>query len=165
MGIKLNLTQDEIKAAQSTIPKPLAEGTYGALIFTAEVKESKAKNPMYVIDFKITDGPEGINRKIKSWFVIMPTALFSVNRLLKALGLPYPDKDTAEGEFEFPDPDGFVGEKVNLKIVQEPYQTVNEDDEEITAYRNTVKAVYAYDEDKHTVEGETSDSSSGGLFL
>ena len=129
MGFKLNLTSDEIKNAQGGGFKPLPAGTYGASVYDVTEKTSKAGNDMYEIDFKITEGPEGIGRKQRGWFVVSGKALFSVVGLLKALDFPYPSKDTPEGEFEFPDGDEFLGREVNLKITQEAYETENEDGE------------------------------------
>ena len=98
MAFKLNLTEAEIKQAQGGNFEPLPEGTYGAIIYEVVEKQSKAGNDMYEITFKITDGPEGIGRQVKGWFVVTGKALFSVVGLLKALGLPYPNKDTPPGE-------------------------------------------------------------------
>lgn len=164
MGIKLNLTNDEIKAAQSSGSFPtLQAGTYGAVIYTSELKKSKAGNPMYVIDFKITEGPEGIGRKQRSWFVLAPQALFAVIGLNKAVGFPYPTKDTPAGEFEFNDPEDYVGKKVNIVLEVEPYESVDDEGNDVTKTRNVVKRVNAYDEDKIT-GGEVVDTKSG-LFL
>lgn len=164
MAITLNLTNDEIKEAQSTGPKPLAEGIYSAQIFDAIVKDSKAGNPMYVIDFKITDGQEGIGRKIKSWFVIKADALFSLIALNKAVDFPYPTKDTPAGVFEFAEPDEYLGKLVNLHIVQQPYNTVDDDGNEVVAFQNNVKKVLPYDTDK--VSGaEVENVAAGGLFI
>jgi len=164
MGIKLNLTNDEIKKAQSSGNfEPLAAGVYGAVIYTSELKESKAGNPMYVIDFKITEGQEGIGRKQRSWFVLAPQALFSVIGLNKAVGFPYPTKDTPEGEFEFNDADDYLGKKVNIVLEVEPYESVDDDGNDVTKFRNVVKRVNAYDTDKVT-GAEVVDAKSG-LFL
>lgn len=163
MGIKLNLTNDEIKAAQSTGFPVIAAGTYGALIFTADLKESKAGNPMYVIDFKITEGAEGIGRKQRSWFVLTANALFSVIGLNKAVGFPYPTKETPAGEFEFNDADDYVGKKVNIVVAVEDYNGVDEDGADAVLQRNVIKRVNAYDTDKVT-GAEVTDSKSS-LFL
>lgn len=163
MAVTLNLTNDDIKAAQSTGPKPLEAGTYGAVIFESQLKESKAGNQMYVLDFKITDGPEGIGRKLKSWFVLKPDALFSLIALNKAVDFPYPTKDTAAGGFEFPDADEYLGKEVNLQITLEPYNSVDEDGEDIVAFRNNVKKVFKYDEAK--ISGATSEDVKSGLFI
>lgn len=164
MGIKLNLTNDEIKAAQSSGSFPtLAAGVYGAVIYTSELKTSKAGNPMYVIDFKITEGPEGIGRKQRSWFVLAPQALFAVIGLNKAVQFPYPTKDTPEGEFEFADPEEYVGKKVNIVLEVEPYESVDDDGEDVTKTRNVVKRVNAYDEGKIT--GAEAVDVKSGLFL
>lgn len=170
MGIKLNLTADEIKDAQSSSIKPVAEGIYGAVVYEAKMGRSKAGNDMYVLDYKILSGPEkvGPKRTFRAWYVLKPNALFSLIALLKALDLPYPKKDTPAGEFEFPDPEDFVGEKVNLKIIQEPYETVDDDDNDITGIRNNIKTVFAYDEDK--IDDELSDeereaATDSSIFL
>lgn len=170
MGIKVNLTQDEIKAAQSGLPPALPEGIYAAQIYTSVSKDSKAGKPMYEIDFKITDGPAGVGRKQRGWFSLAPNALFSTIALLKALDLPYPTKETPEGEFEFPDAEEFLGERVNIKLVKEPYLTLeeNEDGEEVevTAFRNGIKRVTKFDIDKVTDAEDAEDgAAAGGVFL
>jgi hypothetical protein len=162
MGIKLNLTNDEIKSAQGGFPV-LPAGVYGANIYSSELKNSKAGNPMYVIDFKITEGQAGIGRKQRSWFVLSPNALFSVIGLNKAVGFPYPTKDTPAGEFEFNDADDYVGKKVNIVLEVEDYESVDEDDNDVVKQRNVVKRVNAYDTDKVT-GAEVADAKSG-LFL
>lgn len=165
MGFKLNLTSDEIKNAQGGGFKPLPEGTYGAIVFDVTEKQSRAGNDMYEIDFKITEGPEGIGRKIRGWFVVSGKALFSVVGLLKALDFPYPTKDTPAGTFEFPDGDEFLGKELNLKIKQEAYETEGDDGEVVTAYRNNVNRVFAYDPDKISEAAEDLGAPSAGNFL
>ena len=162
MGIRLNLTNDEIKSAQGGFPV-LPAGVYGATIYSSELKQSKAGNPMYVIDFKITEGAAGIGRKQRSWFVLAPNALFSVIGLNKAVGFPYPTKDTPAGEFEFNDADDYVGKKVNIVLEVEDYESVDEDDNDVTKQRNVVKRVNAYDTDK--VTGAEVEDAKSGLFL
>lgn len=165
MGFKLNLTNDEIKeASKSSNFEPIPEGVYGAVIYTAVEGQSKAKNDMYTIDFKITDGATAIGRKQRGWFTIAPQALFSIIGLHKAIGFPYPNKDTPAGEFEFPDADEYLGHKVNILINQTPFDSVDEETgEAVVKYQSNVKRVYAYDPDKVTgVEVESADS---GLFL
>lgn len=164
MGFKLNLNNDEIKAAQSTGFPVLAEGTYGAVIYTAIQKVSKSGNPMFELDFKITDGPEGIGRKQRGWFVLAPQALFAVVGLNKAVGFPVPTKDTVvDGEFEFEEVEEYVGKKVNVFIEVTPYDSVDEEGEDIVKYQNGIKRVTAYNPDKHT-GAEVADTKSG-LFL
>lgn len=163
MGFKLNLTNEEIKKAQSNVIPPLAEGIYSATVYDAKEAVSKAGNDMYVLDFKITDGPEGIGRKVRSWFTIKADALFSLIALHKALDFPYPNKETPAGEFEFPDADEYLGKEVNLQIVQEPYASVDDDDNEVTLFRNNVKKVLKFDPDK--VSGGSGETANSGLFL
>lgn len=165
MGFKLNLTSDEIKNAQGGGFKPLPEGTYGAIVFDVTEKQSKAGNDMYEIDFKITEGPDGIGRKIRGWFVVSGKALFSVVGLLKALDFPYPDKNTPAGVFEFPDGDEFLGKELNLKIKQEAYETENEDGEVVTAYRNNISRTFPYDPDKITQPEDEDGAPAVGNFL
>lgn len=165
MGFKLNLTSDEIKNAQGGNFKALPEGTYGAIVFDVTEKQSKAGNDMYEIDFKITEGPEGIGRKIRGWFVVSGKALFSVVGLLKALDFEYPTKDTPAGEFEFPDGDEFLGKELNLKIKQEAYETENEDGEVVTAYRNNISRTFPYDPDKITEPEDDDSAPAAGNFL
>lgn len=165
MPISINLTNDEIKKAQGGF-EPLPEGTYGAVIYAAKYGPSKSSgNPMYTIDYKITEGPEGKGRKLKGWYSLAPHALFSVIGLLKATGHPYPTKDTPAGEFEFPDADEFVSEEVNLKIVQEPYETVDDEGKDVTQQRNVVKNVYPYDADKISSADDVAGEDASGVFL
>lgn len=164
--VKVNLTQEEIKAAQSSRPAPLPAGIYGAIIYTAVQKDSKAKKPMFEIDFKITDGPAGIGRKQRAWFSLAPNALFSTIALMKALDLPYPDKDAEPGEFDFTDAEDLVGERVNIRLIQTPFNTVDDDDNPVVAFQNEVKGVKAYDESKHTSADDVEDGAdTSGVFL
>ena len=167
MGIKLNLTGEEIKAAQGNSFPPLAEGIYGAVIYEAKFKDSRAGNPMYEITFKITEGPEGIGRQVRGWFTLTPKALFKVVELNKAVGFPYPTKDTPAGEFEFNDADDYLSKQVNIQLVQEPYESVEEDEDgnevEITAYRNNIKKVLKYNADN--IGGTSTAEDKSGLFL
>lgn len=164
MGIKLNLTTDEIKGAQGEFTV-LPEGIYGAFVYEAKFKKSRAGNDMYELNFKITEGPAGIGRKIMGWFTLTPKALFKVVELNKAVGFPYPNKSTPAGEFEFNDADDYLQEKVNLQIIQEPYEGVDDDDEPVTLYRNNIKKVLAYDPDKVTSEDDVEEKDDSGLFL
>lgn len=164
MGIKLNLTGEEIKAAQGGSFPPLAEGTYSASIYEAKFKTSKQGNPMYELTFKLTGGPEGVGRQLKGWFTLTPKALFKVVELNKAVGFPYPNKDHPAGEFEFNDADDYLGKQVNLIVIQEAYESVDEEDNDITAYRNNIKKVLKFDADKVDGEGTVAETKSG-LFL
>lgn len=166
MGIKINLTADEIKDAQGGF-KPIPEGVYGATVYSAVYKLSKARKPMYEVEYLITEGPEvRKNFKIKSWYSLQPNALFGTIGLLKALDLPYPAKGTPAGEFEFPDAEELVNHSVNLRIILDPYTTEGDDGGEETAYRNQVKAVFPYDETKiDGPEDEDSATVKSGLFL
>lgn len=178
MGFKLNLTGEEIKQAQGNNFEPLPSGIYGAVIYTAVQKQSKAKNEMFEIDFKITDGPAGINRRQRGWFVLSGKGLFKLIELNKATGFPYPDKTTPPGEFEFPDADEYLGIQVNIELDQQPYESIEdvEDEEtgevtevEVTKYRNNLKKVTKYDESKHSLAEDVDESGaavdSGSLFL
>lgn len=164
MGFKLNLTNEEIKKAESGFT-PLPAGIYAATVYDAKEAVSKAGNDMYVLDFKITDGPEGVGRKIKSWFTVKADALFSLIALHKAVGFPYPDKNTPAGEFDFPDADEYLGKEVNIQITLEPYQSVDDDGEEVTLFRNNVKKVLTADPDKVSSADDVEEAASSGLFL
>lgn len=169
MGFKLNLTNDEIKAAQGNTFAALPKGTYGAVIFSNTFGNSKSSgNPMFTIDFKITEGQAGIGRKIRGWFVLSGKALFKVVELHKAIGFDYPNKDTAPGEFEFPETDEYLGKEVNIVIDVEEYNT-DEDDangDPVKGTRNTFKYVRPYDPDKITQAGDEEEGAAdSNLFL
>jgi len=158
MGFKLNLTNDEIRSAQGNF-EPVPAGTYGAKIFEAVQKKSKAGNEMYELNFKIVQGPAGINRKLKSWFVLSGKGLFKLVELNKATDFPYPDKNTPAGEFEFPDADEYLGKDVNLVIGVEDYNSVDDDGNDVVRQRNVVKNVRPYDEDKITTEEDLAEAA------
>lgn len=159
MGFKLNLTNDEIKNAQGGNFKPLPAGTYGAIVFESVQKNSKAGNPMFEINYKITEGPAGINRKIKSWYVLSGKGLFKLVELNKATDFPYPDKNTPAGEFEFPEADEYLGKEVNLVLDVEDYNGVDADGKDATLQRNVVKRVLPYDADAITTEEDAEDAA------
>lgn len=173
MGFKLNLTNDEVKQAQGGGFPALPAGTYGAVIFENVQKKSKAGNEMFEVNYKIQEGPAGKNRKIKSWYVLSGKGLFKIVELHKALGgaeggFPIPDKG---GEYEFPDADEYLSNKVNIVLGVEDYAT-NDDDpktgEPILAQRNVVVRVKPYDPDTITTQEDLEaedDSADGGLFL
>ena len=170
MGIKLNLTNDQIKEAQGNRFPTLPAGTYGATIYAAKEDVSKSSgNPMYVIDYKITEGPAGVGRKLRSWYAITPKALFKLIELHKAIDFEYPNKDTPAGEFEFPDADDYLGLEVNVKLAIEEYNGVDPDTgDDAVLTRNNVSKVFPYDPDKITTEDEVAageNEDSGGVYL
>lgn len=169
MGITLNLTNDDIKQAQGNRFPTLPAGTYGATIYAAKEDISKtSKNPMYVIDYKITEGPAGKGRKLRAWYAITPKALFKLIELHKAIDFEYPNKDTPAGDFEFPDADEYLGLEVNIKLAVEEYQGEDEDGNDATLTRNTVARVLPYDPDNITTEDEVAEGAnedSGGVYL
>lgn len=169
MGFSLGISKEDAAKAIGQDFTPLAAGVYGSRIIEAEVKDSKKGNKMYVLKHLITGGPEGIGRKITSYHVIVGDGSFSTHALLKALGLPYINKDTTPEElesFEFPDAEELIGEELNIKIKQEPFKTLNDDGEEETTFRNNVSGTHAPDEAKWTdpADDEGSSTPSGNLL-
>lgn len=170
MGIKLNLSAQEIKDAQGNF-EALPAGTYEAVIYDAKFGQSKSSNnPMYTLTFKLL-GAHAKNRQIRGYFVLTAKGLFKLIELNKAVGFDYPKKDTPAGEFEFPDAEEYIGLKVNLVLDKEPYESVDDDNNNITAFRNNVKRVNAHDEDKLSdpedleAGDDAGSNSTGGLFL
>lgn len=187
MGYKLNLTDDEVKQAKGNNFDVLPDGTYGAVVYDIKQEISKSSgSPMYTINYKITSTP-GKGRRIRAWYSFQPKALFKLNELNKALGLPVPDKG---GEYEIPDPDEYLSEEVNLVIGKRSYETVATDkdvengvlaDENgvvgpegepvkegdpITKFQNEVRKVFPYDEDRHTsAEEDAEERAASGLYL
>lgn len=167
MGFKLNLTADEVKQAQGGPIPALPAAKYGATVYSAVQKKSKAQNEMFEIDFKLTEGPVPVGkRKQRGWFALTPAALFKYVELAKATGHPYPKKDDI-GEFEFPEAEDFVGIDVLVQLGVENYNTVDDDGNDLVAQRNTLDKVLPYDADKITTaeELEEGESAEGGLFL
>lgn len=165
MGFKLNLTKDESDAAQGGQPKPLPAGTYGAVIYSnVQGKSKNSGNEMFTIDFKITDGPVQTKRKIRGWFTLEGKGLFKLVELNKAVGFAYPKKGF-EGEFEFAEPEEYVGIDVNLKLGVEEYETVDDDGNDATGERNFIARVNPYDESKIDHDTEDAADAGSGLFL
>lgn len=169
MGFKLTVSKKDIENAVGGNFEPIPAGIYGATIIEAEVKDSRAGNPMYALQHRISAGATGIGRKIRSWHVIQGPGAFSSTQLLKALGLPYLRKDMTEQEledFEFPDADDLIGEEINVKVTVESFKGLNEETgEEETRYRNNIGGTYAYDEDRHTELEDDEESSDSGSLL
>lgn len=180
MGFKVNLTNDEVKQAQGGGFSVLPAGIYGAQIFENVQKKSKnSNNEMFETNYKLIQGPAGLNRKIKAWYVLEGKGMFKIVELHKALGgedegFAIPSK---AGEYEFPDADEYLGKTVNLTIGVEDYNSVatqqdvdfnktaeagtevlNSEtgepvvkvDEPVTKQRNVVKNARPYDEDEIT---------------
>lgn len=164
-GITINLTNDEIEAAQSTF-EVLPAGVYAGIVYDAVLKKSKAGNDMYEINFKITHGQKGVGRKIRFWAVLASHALFSVIDLNKAVGFEYPTKDNVkDGEFTFAPADDYLGQKVNLVLVKEPYESVDEETgEDVVKFQNNVKRPLPFDLDKIS-EAKDEDEDDSNVFL
>ncbi len=164
MGFTLKLTKENIEQAKGQSFEPIPKGVYGATIYEAKVGPSKSSgNPMYTVTYKVDFN--GKPRKVKSWHVIQGPGSFSSANLLKALGLPFPDKDTKEGDFEFPDADELIGEELNVKVDVEPYDSLDEDTgEEVTRYNNVIRGTFAYDESKHSEFDEEASGPAGKLL-
>lgn len=163
MGFSLGISKEDAKKALGTDFTPLAAGTYGSVIVEAVVKDSKKGNKMYELNHRIVGGPEGVGRKIKSWHVLVGDGSFSTHNLLKALGEPYIGKDTTDEEienFEFPDGDELVGRELNIKIKQEAFQGLDDDDKPITRYRNNVGGTFPPDEAKWSDPDEGGEGGS-----
>ena len=165
MGFTIKLTKENIEQAKGGSFEPLPKGVYGATIVSAKVGNSKSSgNPMYTIEYNV-EHSGGRTRKIKGWHVIAGPGSFSSANLLKALGLPFPGKDTEAGEFEFPDGDELIGETLNVKVGVQSYETINPDTgEEETRYSNNIAGTFPYDENMHSAPGDEDDSPSGNLL-
>lgn len=184
--VKLNLTNDEIKKAQGNRFEPLPAGTYGAVVYTSTLGESRAKNTQYIIDYKITEGPTGIGRRVRAWYALTAKALFKLIELNKATDFPYPTSaaDLEDGGFEFPEADEYVGIPVNITLEVQEYESVatsfdvtngtlnsetgepvEEEGEPVTKTQNNVKRVAPYDADKISTDEDVADTEKSGLFL
>lgn len=169
MGFNLNISKKDIENAVGGNFDPIPKGVYGATIIEAEVKDSRAGNPMYALNLRIKGGATGIGRKVRSWHVIQGPGAFSSTQLLKALELPYIKKDMSEeelAEFEFPDADELIGRDINVKVDIDTYKGMNDETgEEETRYRNNIGGTYVYDEDRFTeAEDEETSSDSSSLL-
>lgn len=168
MGVKLNLTQDEINKAKGIFPA-LPAGVYGAVIFEAKNAVSKSSgNDMYTVTYKITESGtgQGVGRKFTTYYAHSEKAWFKAREFFKALGRRDLIEGIEAGELEFPSIDDLevLGEEVNLKLKIEEYATEDDDGNDVLGERNIVDRVYVYDESKHTGNEEES-AGNGGKFL
>lgn len=168
MGVKLNLTQDEINKAKGIFPA-LPAGVYGAVVFEAKDAVSKSSgNPMYTVTYKITESGtgEGVGRKFTSYYAHSEKAWFKAREFFKALGRKDIIDGIESGELEFPEIDDLevLGEEINLKLKIEEYETEDDDGNDVIGERNVVDRVFQYDESKLT-GAEDESSAGGGKFL
>jgi Protein of unknown function (DUF669) len=93
----LNLKQEQQKdatekaqrfAARETLP----DGTYTLLLASKEMGISKSSNPKIVLDWRVSSG-QWAGAEIRDHLTFSMAALFRVNMLLEAIGVPIPDKD------------------------------------------------------------------------
>ena len=100
----------------SSIPsrEPLPEGTYPVSVAKVEQKLSKKNNPVLKVEFNIKD-EEYKGRKIWANYTLIPTAMWKVQELFKALGLE------ADAILEI-DTDDLVGLTCQLKIAQREFE-------------------------------------------
>ena len=173
MGVKLNLTQSDIKKAKG-IFEPLPLGVYGAVIFEAKDAISKSSgNPMYTVTYKVTELPEGategLGYKFTAYYSQTEKAWFKARELFKAIGRTDIIEGIESSELEFPPADEvLLGEEVNLKLKHDQYESVDDEDNEVTLTRAVADRVSPRDDaklrlaDAPAAEEETA---AGGKFL
>lgn len=171
MAFTLDLTGEEIKeATKSREWKPLPEGIYGGVIYEAEQKLSSNKNEMYVITLKVLEGPSA-GRTIRTYVTMAKNTIFATNALFKAVGMEdyvVTKDDISTGKsITFPDADELLAKQVNFKVKHEPYIGEDENGDDVTKFRDNVKGLFPFDEDKHTNFEEEEDDvpATAGQFL
>jgi len=96
---------------------PLEKGTYNAVVYDAEVKDSQAGKPYINWDFKIT-GPSNEGRH--QWYMtsLQPQALWKLKQVLIRLGAKEEDlSGVAELDLE-----EYIGRKCRIVVDHEQYQ-------------------------------------------
>lgn len=165
MGVKLNLTQADIKKAQG-IFEPLPVGIYGGVVYEAKDAISKSSgNPMYTVTFKITEGVEGVGRRLTAYYAHSEKAWFKARELFKATELTEHIEAIESGEGEFPEAEVLLGIEVNIKVGQEEYESVDDDGNDVTKTRNTVDRVSVYNADKIDTEDGAAPTGGGAGFI
>lgn len=98
----------------SNVPsrEPLEEGVYTLTIAGVEEKVSSTGNPMLAVEYDVV-GVDG-NRKLWDNYVLIDKALWKIQELFKALGIP------TDSIVEM-DPVELVGMQVQAKVIQEEY--------------------------------------------
>lgn len=124
----------------STVSKPIDEGTYQCEISEVEVKKSKSKLDMVVVEYKITEG-DFAGRTVTD-YMVLETKKHEPNepglRSLKRLIIAALGEERAAAE-DF-DTDELQGQTVTCVIKQDSYE---DEDTEEEIVNNKVKKVFS----------------------
>lgn len=84
-----------LDVAESMSFEPLPKGQYKATVDACELGESKKGNPMYTLDFMVTDG-EYAARRIRYWLVMVTKngLHWDLPKFCTASGNPWPEERT-----------------------------------------------------------------------
>jgi len=97
--------------------QPIEPGTYNAVVFNAEVRDSQAGKPYINWDFKIT-GPKYEGRH--QWYMtsLQKQALWKLKQMLLRLGVP---EEKLTGVFDL-DLEELIGKPCKIVVEHEQYQ-------------------------------------------
>ena len=118
--------------------EPLPKGRYKATVDACELGESKKGNPMYTIDFVVTEG-EHAARQLRYWLVMVTKngLHWDLPKFCNASGNEWPDEPTARtAEYYYQVEQDIVGKSATI--------TVDVEDSEYngqTSKRNNIKKV------------------------
>lgn len=120
-GITINLTGDDLRAAEGFKPIPVGTWLHVA-IFEASLAYSKSEKnagkPMYKLVFKLMgeSAKEHGERKIRENAFLWSGALFNTMRILKALGYDTPNPQNPADQFTFPAPHELQGRELKARV-------------------------------------------------
>ena len=127
-----------LNVAESMSFEPLPKGQYKVTVDACELGESKKGNPMYTVDFVITDGAHA-SRQIRYWLVVVTKngLHWDLPKFCTASGNPWPAEPTARtADYYYQVASDLVGKTATITVDVEESEYNGE-----TRKRNNIKKV------------------------
>lgn len=127
-----------LDVAESMSFEPLPKGLYKVTVDGCELGESKSGNPMYTVDFVVTEG-EHAARQIRYWLVMVTKngLHWDLPKFCTASGNPWPTEPTARtADYFYQVASDLVGKTATIAVDVEESEYNGE-----TRKRNNIKKV------------------------
>lgn len=127
-----------LDVAESLSFEPLPNGLYKVTVDACELGESKKGNPMYTVDFVVTEG-EHAARQIRYWLVVVTKngLHWDLPKFCTASGNPWPTEPTARtADYFYQVASDLVGKTATITVDVEESEYNGE-----TRKRNNIKKV------------------------
>lgn len=127
-----------LDVAESLSFEPLPKGLYKVTVDACELGESKKGNPMYTVDFVVTEG-EHAARQIRYWLVMVTKNClhWDLPKFCTASGNPWPTEPTARtADYFYQVASDLVGKTATITVDVEESEYNGE-----TRKRNNIKKV------------------------